>query len=231
MDANVLDIAVLAVLLLSGLFAMMRGFVQEVLSIAAWIGAGLAALYGLAEARPIAQQYIANKAWADAAAGGALFLITLVVLSIITYFIARQVRGSMLSHLDRSLGFVFGLARGALIVCLAYMVAMFMYSPEQGSAKEASGAKLPAWIAQAKTRPYLEHGAVTISAVLPDAYALAETKAKQVGEGADAVLKFNELMSPRPRGEQPGAAGQPQNTAPTYSSSDRKAMDQLYQSK
>jgi len=230
MDANVLDIAVLAVLLLSGLFAMMRGFVQEVLSIAAWVGAGLAALYGLPQARPFAQQYIGNKAWADAAAGGALFLITLVLLSIVTYFIAKQVKGSMLSHLDRSLGFVFGLARGALILCLAYMVAMFMFTPEQGSAKEASGAKLPMWISQAKSKPYLEHGAVTISTILPEAYDLAETKAKQARDDAETVIKFNELLSPKPRGEQP-AAGQPQNTAPAYSTSDRKAMDQLYQTK
>ncbi|GEM_PF-3115937 len=44
------------------------------------------------------------------------------------------------------------------------------------------------------------------------------------------VMRFNELLSAKPRGEQP-AAGQTQNTAPAYSNSDRKAMDQLYQKK
>lgn len=230
MDPNALDIAVLAVLLLSGLFAMMRGFVQEVLSIAGWIGAALVALYGLPSARPIAQQYIASPTMADIAAGAALFLSTLVVLSIITHFIAKQVRGSMLGHLDRSLGFVFGLARGALIACLAYMLAMFMYVPEQGSAKEASGVKLPAWITEAKTRPYLERGAVAISAVLPDAYGLAETKAKQAREDAETVMKFNDLISPKPRGDQPTPASQQQD-APAYGSSERKDLDRLIKSK
>lgn len=228
MDANILDIAVLAVLLLSGLFAMLRGFVQEVLSIAGWIGAGLVTLYGLPQARPIAAQYISSPTMADVAAAGVLFLLTLVVLSIITHFIAKLVRGSVLSHLDRSLGFVFGLARGALIACLAYLLALFMYTPEQGSAKEASGAKLPVWISQAKSAPYLERGATAISTMLPEAYNMAETKAKQVQQDATTVMKFNDLLAPKPRGDQ---QGQPQNAAPAYTSSDRKAMDQLYQPK
>jgi membrane protein required for colicin V production len=232
MDANLLDIAVLAVLLFSGLFAMMRGFVQETLSIAGWIGAGLVALYGLPQARPIAAKYISSPTMADVAAGAALFLGTLVILSIITHFIAKQVRGSMLGHLDRSLGFGFGLARGALIACLAYMLALFIYTPEQGSAKEASGAKLPGWITEAKARPYLERGAIAISALLPEAYDMAD-RAKQVREDANTVMKaneiYNKMLAPKPRGEQ--QSGQPQNTAPTYSSSDRDAMNKLVQPK
>lgn len=226
MDANILDIAVLAVLLLSGLFAMMRGFVQEVLSIAGWIGAGFVALYGLPQARPIAAKYISSPTAADVAAGAALFLGTLVILSIITHFIARQVRGSMLGHLDRSLGFVFGLGRGALIACLAYMLALFIYTPEQGSAKEASGAKLPGWITEAKARPYLEQGAIVIGALLPEAYDMAD-KAKQAREDANTVMKANDIykqmLAPKPRGEQQ----QPGQQAPTYSSSDRDAMNKL----
>lgn len=233
MDANALDIAVLAVLLLSGLFAMMRGFVQEVLSIAGWIGAALVALYGLPLARPIALQYISSPTMADVAAGAALFLSTLLVLSIITHFIAKQVRGSMLGHLDRSLGFVFGLARGALIACLAYMVAVWLYQPSEGSAKEASGAKLPAWLTQAKTRPYLDQGARVISAALPEAYGIAETKAKQASEDAQRVIElnktYNELIAPRPV---PAGQQQPQqqNTAPAYGSTERKDMDRLIKS-
>lgn len=228
MDANIVDIAVIAILLLSGLFALMRGFVQEVLSVAGWIGAALVALYGLPEARPIAQKYISSPTMADIAAGGVLFLSTLVVLSIITHFIAKQVRGSMLSHLDRSLGFVFGLARGALIACLAYLLALFLYTPEPGSKKEAEGAALPSWLTAAKARPYLERGAIAISSVLPEAFDVAEARARQMRDGADAAVKLNDLMSPKPRNDQVTPASQP--GAPAYGSSERKDMDRLFKS-
>jgi len=231
MDANALDIAVLAVLLLSGLFAMMRGFVQEVLSIAGWIGAALVTLYGLPQARPIALQYISSPTMADVAAGAALFLSTLLVLSIITHYIAKQVRGSMLSHLDRSLGFVFGLARGALIVCLAYMVAVWLYQPKEGSAKEAAGVKLPVWLTDAKTRPYLDLGADVIGAALPEAYGMAESRAKQVDESARKAIElnraYNNLMSPKPLGDQSTPANQ---ATPSYSNSDRNDMNNAVRS-
>lgn len=228
MDANIVDIAVIAVLLLSGLFAMMRGFVQEVLSVAGWIGAALVALYGLPEARPIAQKYISSPTMADVAAGGVLFLVTLVVLSIITHFIAKQVRGSMLSHLDRSLGFVFGLARGALIACLAFLLALFLYTPEPGSKKEAEGAALPSWLTAAKSRPYLERGAIVISSVLPEAFDVAEARTRQMRDGIEAGMKYQDLVSPKPRSDKVTPASQPGSTG--YDNSERKDMDRLIRS-
>ena len=89
---NYLDIIVLAVIALSALFAFARGFVKEALSIGAWIGAGLIALYGLPHARPFAKQFIANPTLAEIAAGAALFIVSLIVLSLVTSVIARRSR-------------------------------------------------------------------------------------------------------------------------------------------
>lgn len=110
---TVADGAVLAVLVLSGLLAFARGFVQEVLSVAAWVGAIIAVVFVLPLVRPLAQQVIDQPLVADIAAGGAIFLVALIALSILTGMIARRVKSSQLNAVDRSLGFLFGVARGA----------------------------------------------------------------------------------------------------------------------
>lgn len=219
---NALDIAVVAVLLLSGLFAMLRGFVHEVLSVTAWIGAGLATLYGLPLARPVAQGYIETGWVADAVAAGAIFLVTLVALSLVTHTIARRVRDSALNSLDRALGFGFGLLRGALLVCVAYIFGLWLMAPDEQ----------PEWIAQAKTRPMIEYGAGLLQAALPAEYGVAESQAKRTAEdmrkAAEMKKLYNELAQPRGAGE--AATGSRPQPQPTYGTTERRDLDRLFQS-
>ena len=60
MPITLLDVILLLVMLISGLLAMIRGFMREVLSIAAWIIAALVTLYGYPKVLPMAKQYFAN---------------------------------------------------------------------------------------------------------------------------------------------------------------------------
>src|SRR6266851_9091079 len=120
-SVNALDILVIAVIALSALFAFARGFVKEALSIAAWVGAGLITLYGLPHARPFAQKFIATPMLADVAAGVALFVVSLIVLSLLTSALARRVQDSALSAVDRALGLLFGAFRGVVIACLGFI--------------------------------------------------------------------------------------------------------------
>jgi membrane protein required for colicin V production len=117
------DLAVLGVLAISALLAFMRGLVREVLGIGAWIGAVVAAIKGLPFARTIVRDWISDPTWVDPVSFIVVFLITLLVLSLIARAIGRLVRGSVLGGVDRTLGLVFGLARGAALVILAYIIA------------------------------------------------------------------------------------------------------------
>jgi membrane protein required for colicin V production len=119
---NTVDIIVIAVVALSALIAFLRGFVREVLTIGSWLGASLATLYGFPLAQPKFEQWISSKLAADIVCGISLFLVTLVLLSILSHMVARFVRGSALTAVDRSLGLLFGLVRGAILVSLAYML-------------------------------------------------------------------------------------------------------------
>lgn len=141
---NIVDLIVIVVLLLSALLALFRGFVKEVLSILGWVAALAVTYFFFPLARDIARSYIESRIFADIAAGIALFLPTLILCSILTHWISEQVRrASAVSAVDRSLGFLFGLARGALIVVVAWWIVDRLI-PVQTQ---------PAWLAEARTRP------------------------------------------------------------------------------
>jgi membrane protein required for colicin V production len=119
---NTVDIVVIAVVAISALIAFLRGFVREVLTIGSWLGASLVTLYGFPLLQPKFEQWISSKLAADIVCGISLFLGSLIIFSILSHMVARFVRGSALTAVDRSLGLLFGLVRGAILVSLAYML-------------------------------------------------------------------------------------------------------------
>jgi membrane protein required for colicin V production len=125
------DLVVLAVLAVSALLAFMRGLVREVLGLAAWVGAIFAAVWALPQVRPQFVQWLGKSPWVDPVAFGVVFVITLIVLIILSRWISAFVRNSPIGGVDRTLGLVFGLARGAAIIVLAYIVGGWIERPEQ----------------------------------------------------------------------------------------------------
>ena len=190
---NSVDIAVIVVLLVSGVFALMRGFVYEVLAMAGWVLAALAALWGLPYIRPLIAPHISNTTIADVAGGAAIFLVVLLVSSFITHSISRQVRKSAVSAVDRSLGFAFGLVRGLVLASLCYMIVDKLTAPDE-----------PAVLAAAKTRPMLAAGSRLIQSLIPG-HSDIEGKAKAAAEAAAQAAMFNQLAAPKPKSqEEPG---------------------------
>lgn len=181
LPVNITDIVVLAVLLISALFAFIRGFVKEVLAVAGWIGAALITLYLFPMARPYARQYTDIELAADAATGLGLFVISLVVLSLASHFISKRVRESSISALDRSLGFLFGLLRGAVLIAIAYLLLVWTIPP----------ADHPAAIREARVLPYVEKTARLLAlAVPPEARARIEQILDRGAEaGTESVIR------------------------------------------
>src|SRR5690606_15424204 len=99
---NAGDLLVAGVLIFSGLLALWRGFVKEVLSLLGWVGAAVGAVYLFPYLRPVARTYIANSFLADTATAVIPFLVILVVLSYLSSAIAGRVRESHIGALDRS---------------------------------------------------------------------------------------------------------------------------------
>jgi membrane protein required for colicin V production len=193
---NGLDLAVVTVIVMSGVFAFARGFVKEALSIIAWIGAAFAALYGSAYLLPAAARFLPKGPVTETAAGIVIFLVVLILLSLLTSAVSRRVKQSGLSAVDRSLGLVFGLVRGVVLVCLGYLALSW--------AVPADERQQPAWIAQARTLPFLETGADRLRTLVPAAYrdraaaAMRNSRpgAAQIEEAAGAIRALSKPRSP-----------------------------------
>ena len=215
---NGLDIAVFAIVVLSALFALARGFVREALSIVAWVGAAAITLYEYDAALGIAERYLKTKLLAQFVAGSALFLGSLVVLTVITGLIARRVRGSALSPVDRTLGLIFGLARGVVLVSLAYLVLDVAVPPSDR----------PEWITQAKSAPFLEEGAQMLRDLLPPSLkvktaAAASAAQRAIEQAREAQGAMGALATPS------APAQAPSNQAPIYKPGEQRQLNQVIQ--
>ncbi len=155
---NYADLIVFAVIVLSGIFALVRGFVHELLTLGAWIGAGIATYYGIDHVIPVARRLTTIQPLADIGSGTAIFLVVLIALSILTRLASRRIRHSAFGALDRSLGLIFGLVRGAFLVAIGWLVFAWAFHEED----------YPGWIAEARTLPLVQHGAKTLYDVLPE---------------------------------------------------------------
>ena len=152
-----LDLAVLGIVLVSALLSMMRGFTREVLAIASWAAAAAAAYYFYPILMPYLTPYIHKEVIAQAAAAAAVFFITLIIVSLFTVRLSDAILDSKIGALDRSLGFVFGVARGFLLAVVAFAIFNWLVSEKQQ----------PEWVKNARTRPVLTETADRIVAMLP----------------------------------------------------------------
>lgn len=157
MPVTVLDLIVIGSMLISALLAMVRGFTREVLSIAAWVAAAVAALLLFPHVQPFLDPYIKNPVVAQLAAGAAVFLVTLIVVSFITIRISDMILDSRIGAIDRTLGFLFGAARGLLLAVVAFMFYAWLV-PDKSQ---------PVWVQNAKSRPLLESSGTWLVGLLP----------------------------------------------------------------
>lgn len=157
---NWVDLVVLGVILISGLLAFARGLVREALGLGAWVIAGLVAYKLSPLIQPWARQQIRDTALADTLAFIGVFVIVLILLSLVAGAIASAVRGSVLGGLDRTLGLVFGLLRGAALVCVAYILAGLAVPIDQW----------PAPVMEARSLPFVYRGAAWGSEQMPPGF-------------------------------------------------------------
>ncbi|HSH73056.1 MAG TPA: CvpA family protein [Methylophilaceae bacterium] len=110
------DYAVLAIIGLSVLLSIMRGFIREILALTSWVAAFFVAKIYTLELAPLLPEGIPSEALRFLAAFIILFLATLLVCSLLAIALSQLFKNIGLNWLDRMLGVIFGLARGVLIV-------------------------------------------------------------------------------------------------------------------
>jgi membrane protein required for colicin V production len=218
---NAMDIGIGVLLLVSALLAYARGLVQEILSIAGWIGATLVTVYGFPYLRPYARDLTDIDIVADFAIGIVLFIVALVILSLLTRRISKAVKNSGLNAIDRSLGFLFGLARGALIVVVAY-IGLGMVFPEDDQ---------PTWVRHARSLELIKPGAELLASLIPENLSAItgfidqdakEKGAEKAGLPAQTRRVILDLIMPRPQSPEPKA-----DSSDGYGKKERQQMERL----
>lgn len=209
---NITDLLIVAILALSGFFAFIRGFVHELLAVVAWIGAGLATLYGYPAVKPLARDLTSYRGVAEIGIGVALFLVVLIALTVLTRMLANRVQNSSLSALDRSLGLLFGILRGAALVSLTWL----------GLSWAVPARDLPEWITDARSLPLVEEGKDLLLALIPaEMRPRTAPYRKDLGLGRDH--SFEELVNPQPKAPGP-------DDPSGYKDQERKDLQRLIES-
>lgn len=168
----VIDILVLVVLFISSVIAFLRGFIREVLTIFGVVGGAAAGYFGgpyvapffrdwmgVVEGEPPARLFdiIPYSIIADVLSYGIVFVGVVIILSIVSHFLAESAKSIGLGAMDRTLGVVFGMVRGVVLLALLYLPVYMLVDAETKSR----------WFADSRSFVYLENITGGLAAYLP----------------------------------------------------------------
>lgn len=224
-ELTIVDYVVLGILLLSGLIAAYRGFLKETLSVSSWLIAALAAVFFWPVTKPFARALLQPDVLADIFALVGVFFLILIPASFMSFRLSELVRDSSAGPLDRSLGFVFGIARGLLVVGLGYVVFSSLAAEENQ----------PSWVREARLLPVVK-GTADVILSLGDKEKKTQAPAEEVGvEQIQHAANVSEEPAPKPTpaadentgNSNEGGGG---NKSTSYSAGQRRALDELVKS-
>jgi len=151
------DVGIGLLVFISAILATARGLTREVLSLGTWAGSALFAVWMWQTQPEIAQGYISDERIAAIATVLVSFIVSLIVLHLITIKVADFVVDSRIGPLDRTLGFVFGGLRGIFIGVIAVVFVQWL-SPNG----------LPEWLSDSRTLPTFSSLGDSLIVALPD---------------------------------------------------------------
>lgn len=214
---NLFDLAVIGILGLSCLFAFFRGFVREILSLGAWIGAGIITIYYFPAMAEKLQPHFKSAIVAAGFGTLAIYMTALIAFSLINMLILKFVKqGSDVGMLDNLLGLGFGALRGGLVVSLGFFL-ITIAVPEK---------EYPEWLKQSITRPYLEKGALALAKIAPDYLReISSLQKKAEEEMGIADMKRNGRVIDRSREDFSRDRSEQEETG--YSRDANRQMDRL----
>jgi membrane protein required for colicin V production len=222
MPFQLLDLILAGIMIISGLLALMRGFTREVLSLIAWGAAAVAAYFAIHSAQLVgfASQYLQPDIVAKIAVGGGVFLVVLIIVSLVSVKLSDVVVDSAAGAFDRTLGFFYGLARGLVLVVIAYLFYGWLIPVDRQEE----------WVKNARSLPLIiAVKDVIMDLVPPD---IAETLANSSNLGNQTPAQQPPAAQTN-TGETQSNTGETQPTTPSdeegYKKNESQGLDQLIQ--
>jgi membrane protein required for colicin V production len=190
----------LTILLVSGLLALVRGFVREALSVTAFVAASLATLWALPAFIGPARDLIDPDWLAPLAIGAVIFLLIYLAVTFVTSSLSNGLaKGDDVNVIDRTLGFAFGVVRGLVLLALGVI---FM------AATLGTDGRPPAAVTASRIYPLVNATARALQTLAPETSRIAGTR-------------------PLPDASDDPIAETIRNDATSYGSRDRNRLDDL----
>lgn len=176
------DIAVLVLVALGAIVGFMRGFVQEVLSLAAWAASLVAIHFAHDRVERLVQPYVGDKFGAAAVLAFVLLLVVpYLVVKLIAGHLGQASRASFLGPVDRVIGFGFGAVKGMLFAVIGFSLLVLGYDTVWG----VNGR--PDWITQSRTYPFINASSDALVKAIGDRRrAAADAEAARLKREEDA---------------------------------------------
>jgi membrane protein required for colicin V production len=161
------DMAGLSVLLVSGLLALVRGFVREALSMTAAVAAALATIWSLPAFTGPARDIIDPDWLAPLVVGGLVFVVIYLAVTFVTSSLSSGLaKGEEVNVVDRTLGFAFGVVRGLVLLGLGVIFAAQIFGTD---------GRPPRDITEARIYPLVNATARALQSLSPETSRIANT--------------------------------------------------------
>jgi membrane protein required for colicin V production len=143
------DVAVLLFVGVAAVIGFMRGFVQEILALAAWVFAILAIRLMHTPLTNALEPYVGSGTGTAILAFVLLLLVPYAVVKLVAGWAGKKSRASVLGPIDRVLGFGFGAVKGIIVLVLAFSILVLGYDTVWGVTGR------PEWIVTARSYPFI----------------------------------------------------------------------------
>ena len=179
-NINILDIILFLGILISLIIGYSRGFVKEALSIINWLLAAWLAFKYYFNLKTITLNFIETNIIADAISFGILFIFSIIILTILSNLISKNIKNSLLAPLDRIMGMIFGIIRAILLIIVLFLA---------GNQTVWVNNTLPKWIYNAFSFPIIISTTNYLKNILPNDFFAIDIKAINIQE-----LNLNRLI-------------------------------------
>lgn len=247
----IFDAVVLAAVLISAIIAFLRGFIREFLTIVGVVGGLAASYFGGPVLQPVMRGWLGVKEVAegedpqklfdlipmtivaDICAYGSIFLVVVIILTVLSHFIATGVKAIGLGPVDRLLGIAFGVARAVLVLALIYLFPYIMFTEKDRND----------WFKGSYTRPYIEKTTAWIAKHIPEVPAAKTEEAAKDASGKidemgksldkielmkDAAEKADKALDALQKAPEPAQPAAPESSEHEgYKPDQRESLDQL----
>lgn len=217
-DLTILDYIYVGIILASTIWATLRGGVYETIATLSWVVAAISARFASPWLDKLLQSWFDLSGSTVGTLVASYFVVFFAVLMLVGFFNQRlreKIQDSIMNVTDKTLGVIFGIVRGVVVMGIFYWGALWYYSDMP---------HLPSWLAQSRTRPIMQ---LTASKLDDWFFPGPENKllARDLAGTHEALEIYNNLINPavRPNGDDKKSDTSSDETG--YKSSERAALE------